>query len=66
MHIHKFERIWLTFGISMLVIFLITLGIGTFVMGMSPPHSGEHHSIDPTKVDQHAPLDDPGLKKIRG
>jgi cytochrome c oxidase subunit 2 len=64
MHIHKFERIWLTFGISMLVIFLITLGIGTFVMGMSPPHSGEHHSIDPTKVDQHAPFDKPGLKKI--
>jgi cytochrome c oxidase subunit 2 len=64
MHIHKLERIWLIFGISMLAVFLITLGIGTFVMGMSPPHSGDHHSIDPTMVEMHEPFDNLGLKKI--
>ena len=64
MHIHRLERIWLTFGISMLFIFLLTLGIGAFVMGMAPPHSGDHHSIDPTKVDEIAPFNNPGLKKI--
>lgn len=64
MHIHKLERIWLVFGISMLFIFLLVLGIGTFVMGMAPPHSGNHHSIDPTQVDVQAPFNNPGLKKI--
>jgi len=64
MHIHRLERIWLIFGISMLFLFLLVLGVGTFVWGMAPPHSGNHHSFDPTKVEEHAPFDKPGLKKI--
>lgn len=62
MHIHRLEKIWLTFGISMLVVFLVVLGIGTFALGMTPPsHS---HAIDPEKVTETAPFDQPGLKQI--
>ena len=64
MHIHKYEKIWLIIGIGMLVVFLAVVGVGAFAMGMQPPHSGHHDSIDPTKVDVTAPFDNPGLKKI--
>lgn len=63
MHLHRFEKIWLTIGIAMLAVFLIVLGTMAFSMGMKPP--GEHHhTIDPTKVSETAPFDNPGLKQI--
>lgn len=61
MHIHKFEKIWLTFGIGTLILFLTIVGINAFHMGMQPP-SGHTH-IDPEKVNQTAPFDKPGLHK---
>ena len=64
MHIHKLERMWLVIGIGMLVVFLLVVGVGAFAMGMQPPHSGHHASIDPTKVSETPPFDNPGLKKI--
>lgn len=64
MHIHKLEKIWLTIGISMLFVFLGILGVSTFAMGLKPP-SAHHHTIDPGKVDQTAPFDKPGLRKIK-
>lgn|SRR5690606_6255903 len=64
MHIHKFEKIWLTIGISMLAVFLLVVGVAAFAMGMNPPHSGHYVPIDPTKVDETAPFDNPGLRKI--
>jgi cytochrome c oxidase subunit 2 len=63
MHIHRFEKIWLGFGLSMLALFLLVLGILAFGMGMTPP-SEHHHTIDPTKVNETAPFDKPELKKI--
>lgn len=63
MHFHRLEKIWLTFGISMLVVFLAVLGVMTFSMGMTPP-SSHHHSIDPQKVSETAPFDKPILNKI--
>lgn len=66
MHLHKYEKIWLVFGISMIVLFLVLLGVGTFAQGMQPP--GDHHAhaqgIDPETVLKTPPFNQPGLKKI--
>lgn len=61
MHIHRLEKIWLTFGITMLFVFLLVLGISAFAMGMDTPNSYDHHSFDPTKVNETPPFDQPGL-----
>jgi hypothetical protein len=37
MPIHRFEKIWLTFGLFMLFVFLGILGVSAFVMGVQPP-----------------------------
>ncbi|MFC5405998.1 cytochrome c oxidase subunit II [Cohnella soli] len=60
MHLHRLEKIWLSFGIAMLAVFLIVLGATAFGSGMKPP-SEHHHAIDPTKVSETAPFDKPGL-----
>jgi cytochrome c oxidase subunit II len=62
MHIHRLEKIWLVFGTSMLFVFLLVLGIGTFALGVEPP--SHHEPIDPAKVAETAPFDKPGLKQI--
>ncbi|HBT73920.1 MAG TPA: cytochrome B5, partial [Lysinibacillus sp.] len=36
MHIHKYEKYWLVFGVATLVAFLIILGIGAFHQGSHP------------------------------
>lgn len=63
MHFHKYEKIWLTFGMSMLVVFLLVLGVGAFAMGAEPPG---HHSVqvDPEKVEKIAPFNEPGIRQI--
>jgi cytochrome c oxidase subunit II len=62
MHIHKFEKIWLIFGISTLIIFLVTVGVGAFAMGHQPASNIE--TIDPEKVHETAPFNNPGIKQI--
>lgn len=64
MHIHKLEKMWLMIGIGMLIVFLLVVGVGAFAMGMQPPHSGHHESLDPTQVDITPPFDNPGLVQI--
>lgn len=62
MHIHRLEKIWLIFGTSMLIVFLVVLGVSTFAMGMAPPsHS---HSIDSQKVMETPPFDEPRVEKV--
>lgn len=63
MHFHRLEKIWLSIGIAMLALFLLVIGTMAFSMGMAPP-SGHHQTIDPTKVHETAPFDQPGLKQI--
>ncbi|MCD9020695.1 cytochrome c oxidase subunit II [Cohnella silvisoli] len=63
MHLHRLEKIWLSIGVSMLVIFLIVIGTMAFSMGMTPP-SEHHHTIDPTKVTETAPFDKPAMTQI--
>lgn len=36
MHIHKYEKWWLTFGISSLVLFLVIVGFSAFHYGSHP------------------------------
>lgn len=62
MHIHKFEKIWLGFGIISLVLFLSIIGVTAFAFNHHP--SGGMETIDPDKVEQTAPFDNPGVYQI--
>jgi len=62
MHIHKYERWWLTFGIAMLVVFLGVIAFAAFADSVNPP--SDMQQIDPTKVAQTPPFDRPGLRKL--
>ncbi|TLS38984.1 cytochrome c oxidase subunit II [Pseudalkalibacillus caeni] len=62
MHLHKFEKLWLIVGSGALVVFLLIIGINAFAMGHTPP--SDNSTLDPKQVDQTAPFDQPGLKKI--
>ena len=62
MHVHRQERIWLTFGIAILVLFAAVITTSAVVDGFVPPSRVQ--SIDPTKVAQTPPFDHPGLRKI--
>jgi cytochrome c oxidase subunit 2 len=61
-HIHRVERIWLTFGIVALVVFLGVIGTAAISEGIVPP--SRIQTIDPTRVAQTPPFDDPGLRQI--
>ncbi|SFA99234.1 MULTISPECIES: cytochrome c oxidase subunit II [unclassified Bacillus (in: firmicutes)] len=64
MHIHKFEKIWLIFGITALIVFLTTVGVSAFYLGNQPPSCLT--TIDQEKVDTTKPFDKPGLNKVEG
>ncbi|PLR99693.1 cytochrome c oxidase subunit II [Bacillus sp. T33-2] len=64
MHIHKFEKIWLIFGVGTLLVFLTTIGVSAFHLGNQPPSCLA--TVDPEKVDTQAPFNEPGLKKVEG
>lgn len=65
MKLHRLEKIWLIFGITMLFVFLAVLGVSAFSMGMQAPGSHEAHtSIDPQKVRETPPFDNPGVTQI--
>lgn len=51
MHFHKYEKIWLTFGIGSLVVFLLVLGFGAFWQGTHPQSHGV--TIDPDNIESH-------------
>jgi cytochrome c oxidase subunit 2 len=61
-HIHRQERIWLAFGLAILVLFAAVITTSAVVDGFVPPSRVQ--SIDPTKVGQTPPFDHPGLRKI--
>ncbi len=62
MHIHRYERWWMMFGIAMLIVFLAIIGVEAIVDNMNPP-SGLR-AIDPTRVAQTPPFDHPGLRNL--
>jgi len=62
MHIHKYEKIWLLFGIASLLVFTVTIGVSAFYMGNQPPSCLV--TVDPAKVYETEPFNQPGLKQV--
>lgn len=56
------EIIWLVLSFGMMMAFMLATGYQTFALEMGPPSHDE--TIDPQKVDETAPFDQPGIKKI--
>lgn len=62
MQLHRYEKYWLYFGVGTLIVFLATLGVSAFAMGFNPP---SHEAVlDPQRVDETPPFDNPGLVQI--
>lgn len=59
MKLHRFEEIWLVIGVAILVLSMVVTGYQTFAQGMGPPSNKD--TIDPQKVDEQAPFDNPGV-----
>jgi cytochrome c oxidase subunit II len=59
---HKSEKIWLTISFGMIMMFMIATGYQAFALGMAP--AGGMETIDPQRVDQIAPFDNPGVTQI--
>jgi len=62
MKLHRSETIWLILSFGLLMTFMLITGYQTFVMNMGPPSHIE--TIDPQKVSETAPFDQPGIKQI--
>lgn len=64
MHIHKYEKIWLIFGIGSLVVFLAITGVMAFHGGTHPNNSLK--TVNYERVDEISPFDKPGVNKVEG
>src|SRR5699024_1159399 len=62
MKLHRYEEIWLVIAVGRLVLCMVVTGYQTFAQGMGPASNKE--TIDPQKVDETAPVDEPGVYKI--
>ncbi|WNF36257.1 cytochrome c oxidase subunit II [Bacillaceae bacterium IKA-2] len=62
MKMHLDEKIWLILSFGLIMGFMLITGYQTFVLGMGPPSHME--TIDPQKVDETAPFDNPGITQI--
>lgn len=62
MKMHRFEEIWLILAVGVLVLSISYSGYQTFAVGNGPPSGIE--TIDPQKVDETAPFDNPGVFEI--
>ncbi|EGL83301.1 cytochrome c oxidase subunit II [Caldalkalibacillus thermarum TA2.A1] len=59
---HRSEKIWLILSFGMILIFMGATGYQAFTYGMAPP--GGMERIDPQKVDETPPFDQPGIRQI--
>lgn len=62
MKLHRYEEIWLVLAVGVLVLSMVVTGYQTFAQEMGPPSNKE--LIDPQKVDETAPFDEPGIYEI--
>jgi len=59
MKLHRFEEIWLIIAVVIIVGSMVVTGYQAFAQEMGPPSHKE--TIDPQKVDETAPFDNPGV-----
>ncbi len=67
MHFHKYEKIWLIFGVLSLAVFLSIVGFAAFAEGKDSVlclPAGGMDTIDPEKVTEQAPFNKPGVRQI--
>lgn len=64
MHLHKYEKYWLSFGVGSLIVFLLITGIMAFHNGSHPPSAKK--IINHEKVDELTPFNKPGVHKVEG
>jgi len=64
LHIHKYEKIWLLFGIGSLIVFLAITGVMAFHGGTHPNISLK--TVNYERVDEISPFDKPGVNKVEG
>ena len=62
MHVHRYERWWMAFGITMLIVFLVIITVAAVADNINPP--SDMQQIDPTKVASTPPFDRPGLHRV--
>ena len=62
MHIHKYERWWMTFGVAMLVAFLLTIVAAAYADNINPPT--DLQTVDPAKISTTPPFNQPGLRRL--
>lgn len=62
MHIHRYERWWMTFGVIMLAGFLCLLAFAAVANNIVPPSGMQQ--IDPKAVAHTPPFDHPGLRRL--
>lgn len=62
MHVHRYERWWIGFGLAMLFVFLGFIFTAAIADNINPPSGMQH--VDPTKVSSTPPFDHPGLRKL--
>lgn len=61
MKVHTYEKAFLYVGAGMLVVFMITLALTSYTMGISLPD--DIARIDPMEVRQIPPFDNPGVRE---
>jgi cytochrome c oxidase subunit 2 len=61
MKVHTYEKAFLYVGAGMLVVFLITLALTSYTMGISLPD--DVAALDPTEVRSIPPFDNPGVRE---
>lgn len=61
MRVHTYEKAFLWAGAVMLVVFMITLALTSYTMGISLPDDVDR--IDPAEVRSMPPFDNPGVRE---
>ena len=61
MRVHTYEKAFLSVGAGMLVVFMITLALTSYTMGISLPDDVD--KIDPMEVRSIPPFDNPGVRE---
>lgn len=61
MHIHRYEKIWMSAGFIILGVFLATIAYAAVAEGIQTP--AHIQTIDPTKIATTPPFDKPGLRR---